>query len=83
MKKIFIIIIAIIAFSSCTRSVLENKEYKIVDTLDVEYGIIFSSDPVNAKVIIKYDSTFHYGVVDKYGNLIKMNPRNLKVKKYK
>jgi hypothetical protein len=83
MKKIFIIIIAIIAFSSCKHPILESKEYKIVDTLDVTYSTVFSLDPINAKVIIKYDSTFHYGVVNKYGNLIEMNPRNLKVKEYK
>ena len=82
MKKIFIIIIAIIAFSSCTHPVLEYKEYKIVDTLEAYYGLL-ETNIEGAAVIIKYDSTFHYGVVDKYGNLIKMNPRNLKVKKYK
>lgn len=71
----------LILMCSCAKPVLNHKEYKVVDTLKIQYSNFGGQE--GAYVIIKYDSTFHYGYLDSHGNLMEMNPRNLKVKNYK
>ena len=66
---------------SCVKPVLNSKEYKVIDTLKVRYVNFGGLE--GADVIIKYDSTYHYGVLDKYGRLMEMNPRNLKINRIK
>lgn len=80
MKKLILLAIAII-FTSCIHPVLNKNEYKVVDTLKINYsnfGRIYCYD-----VIVKYDSTYHYGVIDTEGNLTEMNPRNIKTERIK
>jgi Glu-tRNA(Gln) amidotransferase subunit E-like FAD-binding protein len=82
MKKIILFTSMLILMCSCsTRPVLESKEYKVIDTLKIRYSNFGRVD--GADVIIKYDSTYHYGFIDRYGKLIEMNPKNLKVEKIK
>ena len=76
MKKLLIILSVFLISCAKPPRVLDKKEYKIIDTLEVNYNNF--GDRSGAKVIIKYDSTYHYGVTDSWGNLMKMNPRNLK-----
>lgn len=66
---------------SCVKPVLHQKEYKVIDTLELNYSNFGSLE--GAKVIVKYDSYYHYGVLDKWGNLMHMNPRNLNVDRIK
>ena len=80
MKKLMLFAIAII-LTSCVHPVLRRNEFKIVDTLKTNYsnfGKIESYD-----VIIRYDSTYHYGVIKWDGELYEMNPRNIKVERIK
>ena len=79
--KTKLLILLVIILSSCVHPVLNSKEYKIIDTLKIRYGNFGKLE--GADVIIKYDSTYHYGILNKRGNLMEMSPRNLKVKNYK
>ena len=80
MKKIkILLVITVLILISCTRPVLERNEYKIIDTLKIHYNNAFHMSIDGADVIIKYDSTYHYGYLNNSGNLIEMNPRNLKL----
>ena len=78
MKKIkALLIINVLLLISCTHPVLYHNEYKIIDTLKVRYSNF--NDIEGADVIIKYDSTYHYGILDRWGNLTEINPRNIKL----
>jgi Glu-tRNA(Gln) amidotransferase subunit E-like FAD-binding protein len=81
MKKIILFTAMLILMCSCARPVLESKEYKVIDTLKIRYSNFGRID--GADVIIKYDSTYHYGFIDRFGNLTEMSPRNLKVERIK
>lgn len=83
MKKfnIILVIVVLLMLCSCTRPVLNSKEYKVIDTLRIDYDNF--NKIVGAKVIVKYEDSYHYGVLDKWGNLTEMNPRNLQIDRFK
>jgi hypothetical protein len=77
MKKFLFGIICFI-FVGCTEPVLNSSEYVIVDTLEDNrngFGVILSYDVV---VMVKEDSSFHYGRLTNDGMLA-----DIKIKKVK
>ena len=63
--------------NACAYPVLNKNEYKVIDTLNISrnrYNYIMGYD-----VIVKYDSTYHYGFLNREGNLTYLNPRSLKI----
>jgi hypothetical protein len=77
MKKL--LVIALCALCSCTQPVLDRGEYVIVDTINVArngFGAVLGYD-----VVIEFDSSYHYGYINKSGELTDVNIR--KYKNYK
>jgi hypothetical protein len=75
--KSFIVITFLL--NACTYPILNKNEYKVMDTLGISrngFGKIMGYD-----VIIKYDSAYHYGCLNRKGDLTYLNPRNLKIVK--
>lgn len=57
MKKIILLLLLIITLTSCTESVLDKKQYVIIDTVSVNknnFGVILSYD-----VIVKFENGFY------------------------
>ena len=73
--------ITMLFISSCTEPVLKKNEYKIIDTLYINRNGINSI--MSYDVIIKYDSSFYYGNINKKGELLCMNIHKLKIDKLK
>lgn len=82
-KKIITLIIITItmSFVSCVQPVLNKNEFKIMDTLYTSrnaFNTILSYD-----VIIKYDSSFYFGTINKKGELSTMDFHKIKVDELK
>jgi hypothetical protein len=79
MKKL-LVLIGVLLLSSCGDAipVLNKNEYKITDTTYISqnsFNMILGYD-----VIIQIDSSFYAGILSSNGDLIKVNPRKLKLK---
>lgn len=73
-----ILILSLICLFGCTYPVLKPHEYEIVDTIRESnngFGYTLGYD-----VIIKYDSSFYYGYIDRSGRLTKVEFRPIKIK---
>ena len=79
MKKILFVLLCGICLSSCVSEPVLNKgEYTVIDTIKISrngFNHILGYD-----VIIKIDSSLHYGELNSDGNLIMVNPRKIKYK---
>lgn len=74
MKKL--LVIALCALCSCTEPVLDKGEYVVVDTINVQrngFGKALGYD-----VVIEYDSAYHYGYINKSGELTYVKTRKIK-----
>jgi hypothetical protein len=77
MKKFLLGIVCLI-FVGCAEPLLNSSEYVIVDTLEDNrnaFGMILSYDVV---VMVKEDSSFHYGRVTNDGILVDINIKKVK-----
>ncbi len=77
MKKFLFGIICII-FVGCVEPVLNSNEYVIIDTLENNrngFGMILSYDVV---VMVKEDSSFHYGRLTNDGILVDIDIKKVK-----
>jgi hypothetical protein len=77
MKKFLLGIVCLI-FVGCAEPLLYSSEYVIVDTLEDNrnaFGMILSYDVV---VMVKEDSSFHYGRVTNDGILVDINIKKVK-----
>lgn len=83
MKKILIISITIFLFSSCIEPILRTNEYQVVDTLDVSKTGMGSTLGYDVIVKFNHDSTFHYGYINKDGELTSVKIKPVDLKKYK
>jgi len=80
MKKIFLFA-ALLACISCTSPVLEQNEYVVIDTLHVSrngFNTVLGYD-----VIVMYDSAYHYGNLNRKGELTQMNIRKIELEQLK
>jgi len=80
MKKI-LLFAALVICISCTQPVLEKTEYEIVEIVNTSrngFNMILGYD-----VIIKYDSAYYFGWIDKDSTLTKINPRKIELKPLK
>ena len=81
MKKILFVLLSGVCLSSCVSepvSVLNKGEYTVIDTINISrngFNHILGYD-----VVIKIDSSLHYGELNSNGNLIMVNPRKIKYK---
>jgi hypothetical protein len=77
MKKFLFGVICVI-FVGCVEPVLNSGEYVVVDTLEDNrnsFGRILSHDVV---VMVKEDSSFHYGRLTNDGILVDINIKKVK-----
>ncbi len=77
MKKFLFGVVCLI-FVGCVETVLNSNEYVIVDTLEDNrngFGRILSYDVV---VMVKEDSSFHYGRLTNDGILVDINIKKVK-----
>jgi hypothetical protein len=77
MKKFLFGVVCVI-FVGCAEPVLNSSEYVIVDTLEDNrngFDMILSYDVV---VMVKQDSSFHYGRLTNDGILVDINIKKVK-----
>ena len=73
------LILMLIVVSCRQQPVLQKGEYKVVDTTHTSrngFNMILEYD-----VIIEIDSSYYAGSLDPYKELIRVNPRKLKLQK--
>jgi hypothetical protein len=76
MKKL-IILLSLGFLTSCTKPILEKNEYQIIDTLYVSRNGF--NQIIGYDVIVKFDSSNHYGRITNDGVLTYMNPRKIEL----
>lgn len=74
MRKIISAILLVTLFS-CKETILEKNEFVVVDTLKENKNKIEKLTTYD--VIVKYDSSYHVGKIDKNGELIELNVRKI------
>lgn len=79
MKKL-LVLVGVLLLSSCgeTIPVLNKNEYKITDTTYISVNGF--NHIIGYDVIIEIDSSFYSGRLNSNGDLIRLNPRKLKLK---
>jgi len=74
----FLYILGLIVFTSCSEAVLEKNEYDIVDTTEINrngFNQVLTYDVV---VMVKEDSSLHYGEITPEGMLVEINFKKIK-----
>jgi hypothetical protein len=78
MKKLFLLLVALTLVGCYQETpLLGKKEYKVIDTTNVSKNGFGST--LGYDVIIEIDSSYYAGQLDSYGNLVRINPRKLKI----
>lgn len=80
MKKI-LTFAALLICISCAQPVLEKTEYEMVEIVNTSrngFNMILGYD-----VIIKYDSAYYFGWMNKDSTLTNMNPRKIELEPIK
>ena len=82
MKKIILIFITTILLTSCKYAVMNEKDYIVLDTLEISRNFTGNISKLRVLIMFTSDSTIHYGIIkcsDLPDKLITVNPLPIKL----